>query len=141
MVRIACHEDAAAIAALSTELGYPATTEQMTVRLRDVLARNDCVVFVAEHKGTVVGWINLVGCHRLEEEPFAEIGGLVVSESRRGSGIGARLIEAGERWARERGYRRMFVRSNVIRERAHKFYERAGFVGFKQQAVFAKSLP
>ena len=41
----------------------------------------------------------------------------------------------------ERGLARLRVRSNVIRERAHRFYERVGFEKIKAQAVFEKSLP
>jgi len=140
VIRRARVEDAAAIAALSGELGYPAAAEQMAARLCDVIGREDLAVFVAEEHGTVSGWIHMIECRRLEEDRFAEIGGLVVSETQRGSGIGARLIAAAEQWARERGCGKVFVRSNVIRERAHKFYEREGYVCFKKQAVFSKRL-
>lgn len=34
----------------------------------------------------------------------------------------------------------MRVRSNVIRERAHRFYEREGYARIKAQAVFRKQL-
>jgi hypothetical protein len=34
----------------------------------------------------------------------------------------------------------MSVRSNVIRERAHAFYERHGYIHFKTQKAFRKPL-
>jgi len=129
------------MASLSGELGYPTTVEDLTERLRVVLTRDDMGTFVAESNGAVVGWIHMFGCDRLESEPSAEIGGLVVAAGHRGGGIGARLIAAGERWAADHGYRTVRVRSNVIREDAHRFYEREGYVRFKRQAVFEKPLP
>ena len=112
----------------------------MARRLREVLPRTDGIVLVVEDAGAVVGWTHLIGCYRLEEDVFGEIAGLVVAETHRGRGAGAQLLEAAENWARERAYHRVLVRSNVIRERAHTFYEREGYTPFKRQAVFAKPL-
>jgi len=33
------------------------------------------------------------------------------------------------------------VRSNVVRERTHRFYERLGFERIKSQVVFARPVP
>jgi GNAT superfamily N-acetyltransferase len=55
-------------------------------------------------------------------------------------GAGARLLEVAEEWSRKQGCRSMSVRSNVIRERAHKFYERQGYEHYKSQKAFRKSL-
>lgn len=140
MIRRARIEDADGIAALCGQLGYPTTAAEGTERLRAVLAHDDMAVFVAEADGAVVGWIHMFGCERLESDPSAEIGGFVVADGHRGLGVGAELIAAGEQWAKERGYELVRVRSNVIRERAHRFYQRAGYVLSKRQAVFTKNL-
>jgi len=47
---------------------------------------------------------------------------------------------AAEQWARVHGFALMRVRSNVVRERAHRFYEREGYARVKTQAVFRKAL-
>ena len=52
---------------------------------------------------------------------------LVVDESRRGLGIGAALVDAALDWAAGQGFDTLRVRSNVVRERTHAFYERLGF--------------
>jgi GNAT superfamily N-acetyltransferase len=70
----------------------------------------------------------------------AEIAGLVVDETARGGGIGRRLLEAAEQWARSHGCRAIRVRSNVVREGAHAFYVREGFREIKTQKVFEKGL-
>ena len=134
--------DAQRIAQLSGELGYPATSEQITARLRQLTPASKHAVFVAESTDAarVVGWIHVSVSHLLESDARAEVNGLVVAEGRRSAGAGAKLLEAAEAWARKRGCRGMNVRSNVIRERAHKFYERQGYEHYKTQKAFRKPL-
>jgi hypothetical protein len=54
--------------------------------------------------------------------------------------VGAVLLAAVETWAAERGFEIMRIRSNVIREDAHGFYEAHGYTNTKRQIVFAKDL-
>jgi ribosomal protein S18 acetylase RimI-like enzyme len=138
-IRPARTSDAEALADLAGQLGYAGTAEQMRTRLGAMGAAR-AEVFVAEIEGRVVGWIALRGDVSLEAGPLAEISGLVVDETYRGGGIGAKLTAEGERWARERGYPRIRVRSRVARERAHHFYERLGYRERKTQKVFDKAL-
>jgi len=138
-LRPARPSDAATIALLATQLGYPTSAEQAEARLRDVLDLPGGAVLVAEDDdGAVIGWIHVFGAHRVEVEPFAEIAALVVDETRRGRGTGAALVEAAVEWAGRHGFRNLRVRSNVVRERTHAFYERLGFARLKQQVVFVK---
>jgi GNAT superfamily N-acetyltransferase len=139
IMRPARLSDAASIAGLSTQLGYPSRPEETEGRLRDVLDRPDGAVLVAEEEGTVVGWLQVVGSHTIDSEPCALIAGLVVDEARRNRGIGAALVEAAVEWAAGHGYGAIRVRSNVIRERAHAFYERLGFSPVKNQVVLTRS--
>ena len=100
----------------------------------------DHVVFVAENDSSVIGWVHAARELHLESGMFAEVFGLVVDESHRSAGIGRSLVEAAEQWAQEHGCRDMRVRTNVVRERAHTFYERNGYTLKKQQKVFSKTL-
>jgi GNAT superfamily N-acetyltransferase len=139
-IRRARKSDAARLAALSGELGYAATVKEMKVRLNRVLQAADDIVLVAEKNGDVIGWLHLGVYHLLESPLFAEINGLIVAEGQRSSGAGAKLLEVGEAWARKRKCVRMSVRSNVIRERAHAFYERQGYEHYKTSKAFRKPL-
>ncbi|MEA2603625.1 MAG: hypothetical protein QOF89_4617 [Acidobacteriota bacterium] len=140
-IRPALPSDAATIADLATQLGYPSRPEETEARLRDVLSRADSTVLVAEDEdGTVIGYGHVFGAHRVDADPFAEIGALVVDERQRSQGIGAALVVAMEEWAAGRGYGALRVRSNVIRDRAHAFYERLGFGRVKVQQVFARAI-
>ena len=49
-------------------------------------------------------------------------------------------MQRAEEWAREKGCATVGVRSNVIRERAHAFYERIGYKHIKTQKSFHKEL-
>ena len=133
-------DDAAAVADLSTQLGYPTRSGQAAARLRDLAGRPEDAVVVAEEDGAVIGWIHVCGVWRLESGPSAEIAGLVVDEARRGRGTGAALVEAGAVWAREHGYATLRVRSNTVRTRTHAFYERMGFSRTKTQVVLDRKL-
>ena len=67
-------------------------------------------------------------------------GEIFVAVTVRSAGVGAALLAAAEDWARAQGFATMRVRSNVIRERAHRFYEREGYMRIKAQAMFRKIL-
>jgi GNAT superfamily N-acetyltransferase len=140
-IRRAKSADAAQIAVLAGQLGYPSTTVQMRERLRGVKPASQHAIFVAESaKDGVIGWIHVSRQPLLEVEIRAEVNGLVVAEDQRSLGAGAQLLAAAENWARKHGCKGMSVRSNVIRDRAHKFYERQGYEHYKTQKSFRKKL-
>ena len=139
-IREADVSDAASLARLATQLGYPTTTAEAEQRAAAVLGRPEHLVLVAEEGGDVVGWVHVAPSVTLESDPSAEVAGLVVDEEFRGRAIGARLIAEAEAWAARQGYGLMRVRSNVKRNRARRFYERAGFTVTKRQRNFEKRL-
>lgn len=145
-VRPAAAGDAEALARLSGQLGYPSSREQVHRRLAEILRHSEeHAVFVAEihrdgEEPRIAGWIHAAVTRTVESEPSVEIGGLVVEESLRGCGIGERLLAEAERWTRGLGLAAVIVRSNVIRERAHAFYQQLGYRVVKSQRVFRKQL-
>ena len=140
-IRIAKAGDASRLADLSGQLGYPATAAQIRQRLGAIRPPSLNSVFVAEaNDAGVVGWLHVSKQALLESEMRAEVNGLVVAEGHRSLGAGARLIAAAEDWARKHGCKFMSVRSNVVRERAHNFYERNGYEHYKTQKSFRKPL-
>ncbi|HUU12152.1 MAG TPA: GNAT family N-acetyltransferase [Terriglobia bacterium] len=126
-IRPANPDDAERIAALATQLGYPSTPAQVASRLERLLRDDEHAIFVAAQSALVVGWVHVFEKHLLESEPEAEIGGLVVDENHRRAGAGKLLMERAEEWARSRGLKSVYLRSNVIRKEAHAFYEKLGY--------------
>ena len=133
-------EDAAEIARLSTELGYPASAAGMTPRLRSVLDDPKHHVVVAAAGDGLLGWIGLERRLSLEGGERAEIVGLVVDARSRRAGVGAALTQRAERWAHELGYDQLVVRSNAARIESHPFYEKHGYVRRKTSHVYFKQL-
>lgn len=133
-------DDSAAVAALCGQLGYPATDADVRARFGSITARAAGIVLVAERDGVLAGWIHTAIVPVLEADLHAEIAGLVVDQSCRGRGVGAALVQAAEGWARAAGCSAMRVRSRVMRERAHAFYERNGYARIKTQHAFEKPL-
>ncbi len=141
-IRPARLEDAEALATLATQLGYPSTPEEIAARLRQILPHPDHAVFVAEQPGAGArGFAHVLAGIALESGLRAEILGLVTDEALRSRGIGRRLVAEAERWAQARGFPVLCVRCNVVRSRAHRFYEELGFECAKTQKYFRKSLP
>ena len=98
IVRDARAEDAAALARLSTQLGYPAVPGDMPARLelleRDANAR----VLVAEVDGETIGLATAHVRHTINHAtPLAQLTLLVVDETRRTRGVGRALVGAAER--------------------------------------------
>ena len=140
-VRVATPDDAPQIARLSGQLGYPTTPEEAVQRLAELEGDARHAVYVAESApGQVDGWIHVEECHLIESDTRAEINGLVVDEGHRSRGTGRLLMEHAEQWARARGCRAVVLRSNVIRTRAHAFYEKLGYQTLKTQKYFRKNL-
>ena len=140
-IRCARPADYSRMAELAGQLGYPSTSEDIARRLAKMEESKEHTVFVAETEdGEVAGWMGLFVIRTPEADTRVEIGGLVVDERFRCHGVGERLLERGERWARENNCREIGLRSNVIRERAHAFYERHGYQVVKTQKAFRKKL-
>jgi GNAT superfamily N-acetyltransferase len=88
----------------------------------------------------LVGWIDVAITYHLQSEPFVLIGGLVVQDGLRGLGIGKRLCEEAEAWARGKGISIVRVTSRSTRPDAHRFYLRDGYTEIKTSKVFEKLL-
>jgi len=138
-IRPAIPEDAAALAVLSGELGYPSTQEQILGRLTPLHSSGHDAILVAVEQ-QIIGWIHVARTLSLESGSGAEIMGLVVAERFRGGGIGAMLVSEAEQWARGQGLNRIRVRTNVVRGDARAFYAKRGYRLVKQQAIFDKNL-
>lgn len=140
-IRTATLDDAPRLAPLSGQLGYPSMPSQVAARLAPILANPEHVVFIAEENpGEIFGWTDVFVMRTIGADPRAEIAGLVVDESCRSHGIGRLLMARAEEWAREKGCAAVTLRSNVIRERAHIFYEQLGYQLIKTQKSFRKML-
>lgn len=138
-IREASAYDAQILADLATQLGYPTQPDQMMQRLT-TLPSLPSRAFVAVAEGQVVGFVQVSMYFPFLMDHAAEIAALVVDEKWRNQGIGHVLLQAAEAWAVENGCSDLYVRTNIVRERAHAFYQREGFQLVKTALTFAKTL-
>jgi len=139
-IREAQPQDFVRIAELAGQLGYPSSPEEVAERLDGMKRSNEHAVFVAQLGCEVAGWLGIYVCRMVEADTRAEISGLVVDEKFRSQGVGPLLLVRAEEWAREKGCCAIGLRSNVIRDRAHAFYEHHGYKHTKTQKSFRKDL-
>lgn len=134
-------EDAGALASLCAQLGYPATSDQLTERLERITTRQHHAVFVARRSDQrVVGWVHIFLRPLLIADLGAALGGLVVDETLQTRGIGKQLMERAEQWARQQGCTMIWVRSRSTRLAAHAFYKSSGYKPTKTSLTFEKLL-
>jgi len=132
--------DAEALVALLPDLGYAATADQLLRRLAALREWPHQEAFVAEADGRLVGLCHVQGVRMLISDGYAEIQALVVAAACQGRGIGRQLLEHACTWAAARGYERVRLRSSVIREDAHAFYEHLGFAKSKASYAFERRI-
>jgi len=114
------------VAGLAAQLGYPTRLDQLHARYEILEKRPDHGLFVFKtHQ--VLGWIHLQIMDDLIEESAVEIRTLVVDENSRSLGVGKSLIEFARKWSKIRNHDMLFLTCNIVRTRAHAFYEREGF--------------
>ena len=76
----------------------------------------------------------------LETGRFVAIGGLVVEKNHRRKGVGRKLMEEAERWAKDQGCSIVRLSSSSSRTPSHQFYELLGYTNLKTQYAFIKFL-
>lgn len=149
-VRPASAEDAgalAAVAAATFALACPPDTEPASVeafvaehlteeRFREYVADPARAVLVAEQAGAVVGYAMLVHGEPYDADvravvrhrPTTELSKIYVLPEGHGSGVARALLAAAVDVAREVGAAGMWLGTNQANRRAHRFYEKSGFV-------------
>ncbi len=139
-IRSAKKDDCPGITELSNQLGYLSSLDKVCEILDLVLTRDDHQVYIVEKDNLIVGYIHLVSTMCIGSNPFVEIAALIVHKSYQNKGVGKLLIKEAEKWTRSNGLTDIRIRSNIIREEAHQYFQRKGFQDLKTQHVFLKHL-
>jgi GNAT superfamily N-acetyltransferase len=83
------------------------------------------MLWAAEAEGRVVG---MVGARPLGSDDAWEICRMYVDAAQRGTGLAQRLLDVAEAHARGEGARRLVLWTDTRFDRAHRFYEKRGYV-------------
>ncbi len=128
VIRPARDADAAALAHLLTELGYPQDAEQARDQLGLWAGDPRGIVLIADLDQAPAGVIAAhVIPHFGSAGLFVRVLALAVDSGSRRAGIGRRLLGAVEEWAAELGAHEIEITSLRSREDAHAFYAALGF--------------
>ncbi len=93
----------------------------------------------AELEGRVIGFCSTAIMNNFWQEGImAYVYAMVVADEYRGKGLGTTIIDKACEYAKERGCKKLELDSAFHRERAHKFYEKIGFV--KRAFLFSRDL-
>lgn len=126
-IRPATTDDAHAIAAMFTDEGYPAGPTDVVERLGR-FASDQSRVLVAEHEGTVLGFIALHAIPRFEhDDQIVRILALVVDAGARERGVGRALMAEAERIASGLGAAFTEITAGHHRPEARQMYESVGY--------------
>jgi N-acetylglutamate synthase-like GNAT family acetyltransferase len=134
-LRTARTADAAGIADLLAQLGYPSTTDEVAERLRYWHNEPHSVVILAASDDELFGCIAVHAAPHLEHTGWwARIESLIVDAAVRGRGVGGELVRAAEVVARGWQCRAVEVTSSRQRADADAFYRRAGYMEVSDQS-------
>ncbi|MDU6361292.1 MAG: GNAT family N-acetyltransferase [Clostridiales bacterium] len=97
-------------------------------------------VFVALCDEQVVGYIHAENYEVLYYPSMKNLLGFAVLRDYQRKGIGTRLLNAVEEWAKETGAYGVRLNSGKIRRDAHAFYRLRGYDSEKEQIRFIKKL-
>ena len=129
IIRDACPDDAANVAALLSELGHPTEAENVPTRLVRLRTEGGAALLAVNADDKALGFMSLA-IHAVVHAPgpVALITALIVRDEARGRGVGRCLVTAATEWAVSRGCVRLTVTSGEARADAHAFYPACGLV-------------
>jgi ribosomal protein S18 acetylase RimI-like enzyme len=110
-----------------------ATDAQTETFLRGQLTHDDSQAFVADHAGTLVGylWIRIQqapALHLFVPRRYAEIDTIVVAATHRHQGIGRALVERAHEWAAAQRVDEVRIVVYEFNQDAIQVYDRLGYV-------------
>jgi len=112
---------------LGTSEDRPLWAERSEDGLREMRARGTGVYFIAIKSSEMIGFLGAFPGDFERTRGIVYVAHLGIREAWRGRGIGPKLLEALEAWARARKARRLDLRVDVDNPRALALYRRCGF--------------
>jgi RimJ/RimL family protein N-acetyltransferase len=104
----------------------PTTIEEQRCEIKEILLRDNQTIFVAENDGQLIGYLTACGGkYKRNRQTAYIITGILQGFT--SQGIGTRLFEEMERWAKEKEFHRLELNVMVHNEAALALYRKIGF--------------
>ena len=129
-IREAEPTDISALTELMNELGYPTSIDEMKTRFENIKNHKDHQTFVAADEKEILGMVGLSKNFSYEQNGiYVRVLALVTRSRFRQKGIGKKLMDVAENWAREIGANKVLLNCGNRDERAiaHLFYKKIGY--------------
>ena len=105
-----------------------ATNQRILATAFDTPPANSAILIAEDRLGDRRGFIHLqTNTDYFSGEAYGYIADIAVSPADERQGVGQALMEAGEAWARQKGYRLLALEVFAQNERACRFYEKLGY--------------
>lgn len=122
---------------------WPYSAEGFEQEVRETLERPDLDSFVAEIDGKMVGFLEVSlrnyaeGC---DSSPVGYLEGWYIAPEYRQRGVGRKLVEAAENWARDNGCTEMASDTEIHNSLSQQAHSRLGYEEVERIVCFRKSL-
>ena len=144
MIRKAEKCDAKTVAELAVRLWSEHSTEELETEFCELLADENCAVFLSEQGGEPVGFAQCQLRHDYvegtESSPVGYLEGIYVTEPYRNRRIASALLKACESWAREQGCTEFASDCELANADSLRFHLAAGFTEANRIICFTKKL-
>lgn len=121
------------------EMGYDYDIVKTQDRLRTLIDHPEHRIFVARSGPHVVGYVHANCYDRIYSDSFKNILGIAVDRTYKRRGVGRKLLEEIERWAKEDNSSGVRLVSGSGRTDAHTFYIACGYAKNREQLNFTKT--
>ena len=144
MIRKAELSDLPSLAALAKKLWPDNSTQEMESEILNIWKKPEAVFFLAEERGTAVGFaqcqLRRDYVEGTESSPVGYLEGIFVEESCRGRGVAKQLLSACEAWAMEQGCREFASDCELTNDTSLRFHLHMGFAEANRIICFTKRL-
>lgn len=127
------------IGLIRNEMGYDDISSEIYDRIMKIYEHNDYITLVAEHDGTIIGFIGLM--HGLAFElqgDYLRIIAMAVKREYQNQKIGLLLVQKAEEYAYSMKVSNIALTSGLNRADSHIFYKSLGYV--KKGFCYVKSI-
>jgi len=125
---------------IRNDLGYCNSSDiDVAVRLNKIKDQSNYITFIAEYANKVVGFIGLIRgiAYEINGE-YVRVAALATKQEFQNMGIGSKLLEEAENYARKINAETIVLNSGIQRIQAHEFYEKRGYI--KKGYSFRKNI-
>lgn len=117
---------------------YTYSAVKVKERIQYVIENTKDIIFVCEQCNEVIGYIHGSPYELLFSDSLINVLCFVVKEKFRNNGVGSKLIDSLECWAKDNGFSGIKLLTHPNRIHAHRFYERHGYIHTKDQKNYMK---